>query len=202
MTEFHDFFISKELEDEAEEFNWSQKSIDTSVKILESDSWGELKQKIGENREDYDILAFRGGDNKLNRKAFSEPRMDIVLHPGNGRKDSGMNHVDAEKAAENNVAVGFSLKKIPEDPKRQSQELGKWRRNLKLCEKYDAPFLITTEADSKKDLRKPLDLASVISSLDHQGRKAVSQIPDEILERNLESQRDSEVRPGHEVTEQ
>jgi ribonuclease P/MRP protein subunit RPP1 len=201
MTEFHDFFISRELDEEAESFGWSQESISASVKVLEADDWGELKQKIEENREEYDILGFQGGDHDLNRKVFSEPRMDVVLHPGKGRKDSGMNHVDAEKAADNNVAIGFSLKEVPDDRKRQSQELASWRRNLKLCGKYGAPYILTTEAGKGSELRKPLDLAAVIKSLGYNGRKGVSGFPGAILERNLEAQRDSEIRPGHEVVE-
>lgn len=199
---FHDFFISQELKEEAEEFNWSSKSVNISVKILEADKWGELKRKINDNREDYDILAFRGGDHELNRKAFSDERMDVVLHPDHGRKDSGMNHVDAEKAAENNVAVGFPLKDVPNGSKRQSQKLNKWRRNLKLCEKYDAPYVITTEAVEESELRKPRDMASIINSLGYNGNKAVSKFPEEIIEMRIKAQKDSQIRPGHEVIDE
>ena len=131
MTEFHDFFIQDNIIEEAEDLGWSRESVDSDFKILEAEDWGELKRKISQNREEYDILAFSGGNHELNRKAFSDSRMDIILHPGRGRKDSGMNHIDTEKAAENNVAVGFSLKEIPEDQKKQSQKLAEWRRNLK-----------------------------------------------------------------------
>jgi ribonuclease P/MRP protein subunit RPP1 len=202
MTEFHDFFISQNLQEEAEAFGWSSKSINSSVKILEADDRGELKRKISQNREDFDILAFRGGNHELNRKAFSDSRMDVVLHPEKGRKDSGINHVDAEKAAENNVAVGFSLKSLPEDSKKQSQALTKWRRNFKLFKKYNAPYIITTEADGFSELRNPRDLASVVNSLGFEGVKAVKQYPSKILERRKKAQSDSEIRPGHEVIEE
>jgi ribonuclease P/MRP protein subunit RPP1 len=128
--------------------------------------------------------------------------MDVVLHSGKGRKDSGMNHVDAEKAAENDVAVGFSIKEVPEDSKRQSQKLNEWWRNLKLCEKYDAPYIITTEAEEFSNLRKPRDLASVIDSLGYDGVKGVKQHPEKILKRRKKAQSDSEIRPGHEVVEE
>lgn len=202
MPQFHDFFISQEIQDDAEAFSWSNESINASVRILEAEDWGELKRKIGQNREEYDILAFRGGDHELNRKAFSDSRMDVVLHPEKGRKDSGMNHIDAEKAAENNVAIGFSLKNVPEDSKEQSQELTNWRKNLKLCQKYDTPYIITTEAESFSDLRNPRDLASVINSLGLEGIKAVKHYPGKILERREKAQSDSEIRPGHEVIEE
>ncbi|QGA80739.1 RNase P subunit p30 family protein [Candidatus Nanohalobium constans] len=201
MPQFHDFFINPGLEEEAEELGWSNGSISASVKILEANDWGELKQKINENRENYDILAFQGGNHELNRKAFSTPKMDVVLHPGKGRKDSGMNHVDAEKSAENDVAVCFSLREVPGDSKRQSQVLGDWRRNLKLCEKYNAPYILTTEAESSHQLRAPRDMAAVISSLGYDGRKAVSEVPGKILEKNLEARRKSSDYAGHEVVD-
>ncbi|MFB6100015.1 MAG: RNase P subunit p30 family protein [Candidatus Nanohalobium sp.] len=202
MAEFHDFFINPEIREDAESLGWSSESIKASVKVLEAADWGELKRKIDRNRGEYDILAFHGGDHELNRKAFSDSRMDVVLHPGRGRKDSGMNHVDAEKAAENDVAVGFSLKEVPEDSKRQSQELSKWRRNLKLCEKYGTPYIITTEAREFSELRKPHDLASVIDSLSHEGIRALKSHAGSILERRKRAQSDSEIRPGHEVVEE
>ena len=201
MTIFHDFFINPELKDRAEELGWSSESIDATVKVLEADDWGGLKQKIQENREDYDVLAFRGGDHELNKKAFSTPKMDIVLHPEKGRKDSGMNHVDTERAAENNVAVGFTLKQVPEDGKRQSQTLSKWRRNLKLCEKYDTPYIITTEAEKKFEIRKPRDLAAVIKSLGGRELKSVAKYPEEILEENRKARSSKTRKAGVELVE-
>ena len=201
MPRFYDFFISEDLKNRAEELGWSAESLEASVKTLEADKWGELKRKIDSARENHDVLAFRGGDHELNRKAFSDSRMDIVLHPGKGRKDSGMNHVDAKKAAENNVAIGFSIREVPEERKKQSQILGKWRRNLKLCKKYDAAYLLTTDAEEIQELRASRDLASVISTLGCNGRNAVSEFPENILKKNLKAQSDSEIRPGHEAVE-
>lgn len=201
MPQFHDFLISQELQREAEELGWSTVSVEASVKILEADDRGELTRKIKENREDYDIIAFRGGNHELNRKAFAEPKMDMVLHPGKGRKDSGMNHVDAKKATQNNVAVGFTLKEVPESSKKQSQELNKWRRNLKLCQKYDTPYILTTEAEEFSKLRAPRDIAALISSLGYNGKKAVSNQPEKILEHVTKVQDDQSIGPGHEVAE-
>ena len=201
MPQFHDFFIKPELKESAEKFGWSSESVECSVKIIEAENWGELKQKINKNRENYDILTFRGGDHELNRKAFSTPKIDVVLHPEKDRKDSGMNHIDAHKAAENNAAVGFTLKQIPADSKKQSQLLSKWRKNIKLCEKYDTPYLITTEAQKESDLRKPRDLAAVIKSLGGQGNKPVSTYPENILEKNLEAKENETDYSGVEVVE-
>lgn len=202
MPEFHDFFISKEIKEEAQETGWSSRGIEISTKVLEAKDGGELKRKIKDCREEHVLLAFRGGEHDLTRKAFSDSRMDIVLSPEKGRKDSPMNHIDAEKAAENSVAVGLSLKQIPKNSKRQSQILSKWRKNLKLCKKYKTPYIITTEAEEKHELRKPRDMAAIPTSLGYNGIKAVKNFPRKILEKNLEVQKDSQVRPGHEVLEE
>ena len=121
MNSFHDFFINSKLGETAEEFGWTSESIRASVKKLEAKDWGDLKKKIRKNREKYDILIFKGGDHELNRKAFSEPKIDIVLHPEKGRKDSGMNHIDAQKGAENRVAIGFTLKQLSNDGKNKAK---------------------------------------------------------------------------------
>ena len=201
MNSFHDFFINSKLKETAEEFGWTTESIQASVKKLEAKEWGELKKKIQRNRENYDILGFKGGNHELNRKAFSTPKIDVVLHPEKGRKDSGMNQIDAKQAAKNQVAIGFSLKQIPDKNKKQSQKLSKWRRNIKICKKYDTPYIITTEANKKNQLRRPRDLAAILKSLGNQSNKPVAEHPGKILEKNLETRGKKTSNAGHEVVE-
>lgn len=182
-----------EVVSKAEELGWrNPESYETT--FLEADNWGELKKKIKQNRESCDVLVFRGGDEKLNRKAASDPRIDVLLHPEKGRKDSGVDQVVAEKAAENNVAIGFDLQQVLKPAKTQTHILSHWRRNLKLCEKYDARYLLTTGAGEKFRLRAPRDLKSMIDSLGYNGRKAL-ETHKMILRENTEI-RESEVDTG------
>lgn len=204
MPEFYDLCIREAtpgVEEMADELGWTATSCSFNTVFLEAGDWGELKQKIKESREDADVLVFEGGDEELNRKAAGDTRVDVLLHPERGRKDSGVNHVIAEEAAENRVAIGFDLSKLKRGGKRQSQVLAKWRRNLKLCDKYGAPFIATTGAREKYDLRAPRDLASVIDSLGYSGREAVSHHPSEILERAEKVDENGFIRPGAEVEE-
>jgi len=201
MPQFHDFFIKPSLNEKAEELGWSREGVKAQVKIIEATDWSELKQKIDNNRENHDILAFKGGKQKLNRKAFATPKIDVVLHPEKNRKDPGMNHVDAQKAAKNNVAIGFTLKQIPADSKKQSQLLSKWRKNIKLCEKYNTKYLITTQAQKENDLRKPRDLAAITKSLNGKNNKPTSKYPENILEKNLKAREKDTGYSGVEVVE-
>jgi len=192
MSKFHDFLISSNLE----ELNgWSHRATELDTVILEASDWGELKRKIGENRKEADLLVFEGGDEELNRKAVEESRIDILLHPEKNRENSGLNHILAEKAAENSVAIGFDFKYLY-NSNRRDLVLKDWRKNLKLLEKYDAPYIMTTKASKESELRAPRDLSALIDELGGKGLKAVKETPGGILA--LVEKRNSEgfVRPG------
>lgn len=183
----------------AQEIGWDATNCRYETVFLEAGDWGELKRKIREKREHCDVLVFEGGDEELNRKASSDSRIDVILHPEKGRKDSGIDHVVAEQAAENHMAVGFDLQQLFTRRKKQSHVLNHWRRNLKLCEKYGAPYIITTGAREELELRAPRELMSIIDSLGYDGRKAVSAYPENIVERAKKSEDGTVVRPGVEL---
>lgn len=183
----------------AEELGWTATNCEFETVFLEASDWGELKRKINQNREEADVLVFKGGDAELNRKAAEDTRIDVLLHPEKGRKESGIDHVIAEKAAENRVAIGFDLQQLISDEKQQTHVLTAWSKNLELCEKYDTPYIITTGARRESDLRAPRDLASIIKSLGFKGNRAVSSHPRQILERVERVDEDGFIRPGAEV---
>lgn len=204
MSQFYDLClreISDEMKELAEELGWTATNCEFNTVFLEASDWGELKQKIKENRQEADILVFKGGSAELNRKAAEDTRIDILLHPEKGRKDSGIDHVIAEEAAKNKVTIGFDLQQLTKNEKQQTHTLTAWRKNLKLCEKYDTPYIITTGATEKFDLRAPRELAAVIRSLEFKGNRAVSEYPKEILERAEKVNEEGFIRPGVEVTD-
>lgn len=71
-----------------------------------------------------------------------------------------------------------------------------WRKNLKLLEKYDAPYITTTRASKLDEIRAPRDLAALINELGGKGLKSVKDAPSEILERVEKRNSDEFVRPG------
>lgn len=199
MPKFYDLCLreeSDEIEVLAEKIGWSSTNCSFNTIFLQAENWGELKKKINQNREKADVLVFRGGDEELNRKAASDSRIDILLHPEKDRKDSGINHVIAKEAAENQVAIGFDFRQLEKSDKIRSHILKHWRRNLILCKKFKAPYIITTGAKEKYQLRSPRDLASIIKSIGFNGKKAISDYPEKILERAEKVNEDGFVRPG------
>jgi ribonuclease P/MRP protein subunit RPP1 len=177
---------SGEVKEKAEELGWADPAEYETV-FLEARNWGELKNKIQQNRENCDVLVFLGGDEELNRKATEDGRIDVLLHPEKNRKDSGMDKVVAENASTHNVAIGFDFRQLLKQPKNQVHVLSHWRKNLELCERYDTPYLITTAAEQKNQLRAPRDLKSIVDSLSFKGGAAVD-IHRDILERSRKIQ--------------
>ncbi len=205
MPQFYDLCMretSTEMKEFAEELGWTSTNCEFSTVFLEADEWGELKKKIGREREKADVLVFKGGNAELNRKAAEDSRLDIILHPEKDRKDSGIDHVIAEKAAENRVAIGFDFQQLRKSGKTRSHILKHWSKNLMLCEKYDVPYIITSGARERFDLRAPRDLASIIDSLGYDGKKAVADYPQKILKRSEKVDEEGFVRPGTEVAEE
>lgn len=202
MTEFYDLCLretSEEVQELAKELGWTVTNFDFNTVFLEASDWGELKKKIKQNRDKADVLVFKGGNVELNRKAAGDTRVDVLLHPEKGRKDSGIDHVIAEKAANNKVAIGFDLKQLMKKGKQQTHALSAWRKNLSLCEKYDTPYIITSGAKEKFGLRAPRELAAIIESLGFKGNRAVSEYPENILQGSESVNEEGFVRPGEVV---
>ncbi|MFB6144271.1 MAG: RNase P subunit p30 family protein [Candidatus Nanohaloarchaea archaeon] len=182
MPQFYDLGTEnngEEFREKAKELGWNGIATDFEVEVLENTEWGELKKDI--QRSDAEVLIYRGGDAELHKKVAEHGKVDIIMSPERGRKDSGVDQVIAKAAAENDVAIGFNLRQLFTSRKQRTHVLKHWRRNLKLCEKYGAMKLLTTGASKTGELRAPRDAASVIDSLGFQGKEAVSKHPEKIV---------------------
>lgn len=190
MKEFYDLCLQntgKKVAKLASEIGWTETNHSINTVFLEADNWGELKTKIKKNNAKSDVLVFKGGNAELNRKAAENSFVDIILHPEKDRKDSGLDHIIAEKAAENNVAIGFDLRQLNKESKDQTHILKHWMKNLELCEKYGTSYIITSGAENRNQLRAPRDIKSIIDVLGFNGDKAVKDNPKSIIEDSMEN---------------
>ena len=184
------------VHEKALEIDWDSTNRDFQTAFLEASDWGELKKKISQERENADILVFLGENEELNRKAVSDSRLDIILSPDRKDRDAGVGKVIAEKAAENNVTIGLSFRRILQASKKEKiSVISSWRQVFEQCEKHGADYMITTGATQKFQLRAPRDLKAFINSIDGEGRKAVTQA-EEILEKNKQKNDQDFVSPG------
>ncbi|MBS3056021.1 MAG: hypothetical protein J4473_01155 [Candidatus Aenigmarchaeota archaeon] len=130
--------------------------------ILKSKTPDELKTMANEARKKAEIICVHGGDYEINRAACEESMIDILLHPELGRTDSGIDHICAKAAAENNVAVEVDFREIMESSyKHRVSALAYIKQNIEICNKYGVPIIISSNAHSKWNLRTGRDMAAI-----------------------------------------
>ena len=148
----------------------------------------DLRKNIQKFREREDILIVNGGNLKVNRAACEDPRIDILAHPFKKRRDSGINHILAKKAAENEVAIELSIDPIIKTKfSLRAKIISHFRQIIKLHRKFDFPIIISSNAYSKYDLRTPNDiiaLAQCFGMSEKEAEDSLSKIPLNIIERN------------------
>jgi len=79
----------------------------SGVEVVAKNS-NDLRRQVDRYRGKVRVLAVHGGDPAINRAACEDDRVDILLHPPDG-KTSGINHILAKLAADKRVAIGFEL---------------------------------------------------------------------------------------------
>ncbi|MDY6774908.1 MAG: RNase P subunit p30 family protein [Halobacteria archaeon] len=103
--------------------------------------------------DEYDCVCVHGGDEAINRAAVASERVDLLCHPHEGRH-RGFNHVLVKQAAENDVALEFSLRNVlRESGGRRVHELRDMKLLLKLVRKYSAPFVVSVDPLSHLEVR-------------------------------------------------
>ncbi len=169
---------------------------------FEARNMSELDRLIKLRRE-YDVLLVKGSDLLLNRKAVETKEVDILTHPEYNRKDSGFNHVMAKLAAENNVAIEINFREMLNSSKStRANIMHKIKNNVELCKKYKAPVIICSGAVTHWQLKDPKILMSMGCLLGlelREAKKAISEIPENVIKMIRERQNEKWIRPGVKV---
>lgn len=138
--------------------------LDISTGLLLEAKPGHVRQLAKNHRNSVEIIAVKGGNLDVNRAAVESPEVDILASPWGDfelRNDTGINHVIAKLAKKNNVAIEFNFRQILHSHKKNRVDiLKKMQEAAKFVRKYKAPFLISSGAMSKWDLRSPSDLTA------------------------------------------
>ena len=176
--------ISKEYDEIKLESNiLIRKCLEVSCKNQE-----ELKKKVQKSRKKADIIMVKGGDTRINRAACEDRNVDILSQPYRNRRDSGMNHVLARKAAENDVAVEINLNGfLKTNVRYRHRVISQFRHVMDLKRKYGFSVIITSGARSTYDLRNPLDifaLSNCFGMSENESFEALSTIPKHVIDRN------------------
>ena len=159
-----------------------------SAVMIRPKSVEELKRELEKFRPKAEIIAVHGGIYDVNRAACEDPRVDLLCHPERGRSDSGLDHICAKAAAENNVAIEINFSDLLNSRSRPKQ-IYFMQRNIYLCSKYGAKLITTSGASEIWEMRAPRELASIASVLGLDigvAIDSVSSIPEEKININRE----------------
>lgn len=173
-------------------------SVFSGVEIR-TNSVAELKRKLKHHWGKETLLAVHGGNEKINRAALEDSRVDILAHPCGEKGEGELNHVLVRYAAENGVAIDFNMNAIIQSCRRRSERvriLSKMQENLKLVRKYKAPMILTSNARSIYDLRAPREmiaLASLFGMRKEEAVHALSDIPTGVLEKKWKKEKEVEI---------
>ncbi len=161
---------------------------------IRANSVTDLKREIKLYHGKVTVLAVHGGNDKINRAALEDHRVDVLAHPSVEKREGALNHVLAKFAAKNCVAIAFNMNAIIKSRRgERARVLSKMRLNLKLVRKYKVPMILTSNACSIYDLRAPRELialASLFGMGQEEATCALSDSPQGILEKRWKKEND------------
>ena len=152
---------------------------------------------VGNHRSECTVLLVRGGTNALNRYAVETDRIDVLTRPMAG--DGDFNHVLARAAATHNVHVEFDFGPVLRTSGGpRVQTLQRLRKLRELVEQYDAPFVVSVNADSHRQLRAPRELRAVGEQIGFTADQITAGLEawGEIVARNRERADERFIEPG------
>jgi ribonuclease P/MRP protein subunit RPP1 len=173
---------------------WSQFSDSSVISGIEivAHSVRELRKKIAFFSDKAPIISVHGGDERINRAACSDDRVDLLMHPERGKR-GGLNQVTAKIAAKNRVALGLSFGYFWKTREiERSRAIALQHQNVALCQKFGVPIVITSDAYSHFDLRAPRQLKALARFLpleDNEATAALSSAPQNIIERSTQKEK-------------
>lgn len=160
---------------------------------------------LTKKRREFDILLARGGNLTFNREACEIPEVDVLTHPEFGRNDSGLDHVCANFAAKNNVAIEMNFREIlVSTNKTRGKILSNIEHNIKLAKRCHAPIIICSGAISHWELKSPEVMISMACQLGlelKEAKDAITKVPENIIKLIKERRSESWIRPGVKVIE-
>jgi len=141
-----------------------------------------------------DLIMANGGDTKINRSICEMPQIDIINHPYNNKRNSGINHILAKMLVKNNITVNINLSDILHNHGYyKSRILNQINQLLLLQRKYNFRVILSSGSRSFYDVRSPkamLILSQLMDMDTDYSIKTISDNPMKIIE-NIDIHKDS-----------
>ena len=128
---------------------------------IKSTNINEIRKITNKFRGKASCISVIGGDLKVNRAVVEGMRVDVLSRPYLKRYDSGINHVLAKEALNNNVAIELCFKDVLRSYlSHRSKVLSNFKDIYTLYRKFDFPLILSSRADSVFDIRTTQDFTA------------------------------------------
>ena len=131
---------------------------------IKSTNINEIRKIVRKFRNKALCISVVGGDLKVNRAVLENVQIDVLSRPYLRRYDSGLNHVLAKEALNNNVAVELCFKDVLKSylaPR--SKIISNFKDVYTLYRKFDFPLILSSHAGSVFDIRTTHDFIAVFT---------------------------------------
>ena len=109
--------------------------------LIKSNNPSEIRKTVRKYRKKSSCISVLGGDLKINRTSLENIQIDVLSKPYLKRYDSGLNHVLAKEAKDNNVAIEIVFSDILKSYlAHRSKILANLRDIYKLYKDFEAVF--------------------------------------------------------------
>ena len=126
-------------------------SFDYTLEI-KSTNINEIRKAVNKFRNNALCISVVGGDLKVNRAVLENVKIDVLSRPYLKRYDSGINHILAKEALNNNVAIELCFEDI----------LKSYLAPIyTLYRKFDFPLILSSRAESIFGIKTTQDFVSV-----------------------------------------
>jgi ribonuclease P/MRP protein subunit RPP1 len=138
-------------------------AIDYTLNI-KSNNPSEIRKIIRKYRNKSSCISVLGGNLKINRTTLENIQVDVLSKPYFKRYDSGLNHILAREARDNNVAIELVFNDVLNTYlSYRSKVLANFRDIYRLHRKYDFPLILSSGAESLFDIRTVKDFQAVFT---------------------------------------
>lgn len=155
-----DFKQAFEFKDELSEKLENTISFDYTLEI-KSNNVSEIRKLSRKFRNRASCISVVGGDLKVNRNVLENIQIDVLSRPYLRRYDSGLNHVLAKEAVNNNVAIELCFKDVLKSYlAHRSKILSNFKDIYVLYRKFNFPLILSSRAESIFDIRTTADFTA------------------------------------------
>ncbi|MER2013698.1 MAG: RNase P subunit p30 family protein [Methanobrevibacter sp.] len=135
-------------------------AIDYTLEI-KSNNINEIRKITNKFRSKSSCISVVGGDLKVNRATLENVKIDVLSRPYLRRYDSGINHVLAKEAVNNNVAIELCFRDVLRSYlAHRSKIISNFKDIYTLYKKYGFPLILSSRAESVYDIKTTQDFTA------------------------------------------